>query len=100
MPCSLRQVIPSTSQRLVCWYVCARDRRDKIIKEPTNKDLYSGAPLLWRPWGPGKVSYIERCPHFGAKFAIRKHILVKARFLSTGILISVVSFKRGSNVLC
>ena len=25
---------------------------------------YSGTPLLWTPWGPSKVSCIERCPHF------------------------------------
>ena len=26
--------------------------------------VYSGAPLLWTPWEPGRVSCIERCPHF------------------------------------
>ena len=25
---------------------------------------YSGTSLLWTPWGPSKVSCIERCPHF------------------------------------
>ena len=30
--------------------------------------VYSGAPLLWTPWGPGEVSCIERCPHFRCKF--------------------------------
>ena len=25
---------------------------------------YSGTTLLWTPWEPGKVSCIERCPHF------------------------------------
>ena len=25
---------------------------------------YSGTPLSWTPWGPGKVSCIERYPHF------------------------------------
>ena len=25
---------------------------------------YSGAPLLWTPWGHGEVSCLERCPHF------------------------------------
>ena len=29
--------------------------------------IYSGAPLLWTPWGPSKVSCIERCPHFRGK---------------------------------
>ena len=35
---------------------------------------YSGAPLLWTPWGPGEVSRIERCPHFRGTFVLRKHI--------------------------
>ena len=39
------------------------------------KHNYSGAPLLWTPWGPGKVSCIERCPLFRGKFTFRKHIL-------------------------
>ena len=30
--------------------------------------VYSGTPLLWTPWGPGKVSCMERCPHFRSKF--------------------------------
>ena len=39
--------------------------------------IYSGTPLLcghsvWTPWGPGKVSCIERCPHFSGKFLLRK----------------------------
>ena len=29
---------------------------------------YSGAPLLWTPWGPGEVSCMKRCPHFRGKF--------------------------------
>ena len=33
---------------------------------------YSGTPLLWTPWGPGKVSCIERCPYFRGKFLLRK----------------------------
>ena len=35
---------------------------------------YSGTPLLWTPWGPSKVSCIERCAHFRGKFLLRKHI--------------------------
>ena len=35
------------------------------------KFSYSGTPLLWTLWGPGKVSCIERCPHFRGKFLIR-----------------------------
>ena len=35
---------------------------------------YSGTPLLWTPWGPSKVSCMERCPHFRGKFLLRKHI--------------------------
>ena len=35
---------------------------------------YSGTSLLWTPWGPNKVSCIERCPHFRGKFLLRKHI--------------------------
>ena len=41
--------------------------------------VYSGAPLLWTLWGPGKVSYIERCPHFRGKFLLGKHIWVTAK---------------------
>ena len=29
---------------------------------------YSGTPLLWTPWGPGEVSYIEKCPHSRGNF--------------------------------
>ena len=36
--------------------------------------IYSGTSLLWTPWGPNKVSCIERCPHFRGKFILRKHI--------------------------
>ena len=32
---------------------------------------YSGTPLLWTPWGPSKLSCIERCPHFRGKFILR-----------------------------
>ena len=35
---------------------------------------YSGTSLLWTPWGPSKVSCIERCPHFRDKFLLRKYI--------------------------
>ena len=31
---------------------------------------YSGAPLLWTPWGPGEVSCIEKCTNFRGKFII------------------------------
>ena len=34
--------------------------------------VYSGTPLLWTPWGPGKVSYIERGPYFRGKCICRK----------------------------
>ena len=27
--------------------------------------------LMWTPWGPGKVSCIERCPHFRNKYIIK-----------------------------
>ena len=37
-------------------------------------NMYSGTSLLWTPWGPSKVSCIERCPHFRGKFLLRKHI--------------------------
>ena len=36
--------------------------------------VYSGAPLLWTPWGPGEVPCIDRCPHFRGKFVPRKHV--------------------------
>ena len=39
-----------------------------------NPFYYNGTPLLWTPWGPGKVSCVERCPHFSGKFILRKHI--------------------------
>ena len=34
--------------------------------------IYNGTPLLWTPWEPGGVSYIERCPHFRGKLYIQK----------------------------
>ena len=53
--------------------------------------VYSGAPLLWTPWGPGEVSCIqwnpsivdtlgtwsciERCPHFRGKLIFKKAYL-------------------------
>ena len=62
---------------------------------------YSGTPLLWTPCGPSKVSCIERCPHFRGKFLLRKYIwdIVKCPQYR-GVLISGVSFKRGSTVIC
>ena len=61
---------------------------------------YSGTPLMWTPWGPGEVSCIERCPLFRGKFTLRKHIWDVAKCpLCRGVLISGVSFKRGSTVL-
>ena len=36
-----------------------------------SNSYYSGTPLLWVPWGPSRVSCIERCPHFGGKFMIK-----------------------------
>ena len=61
--------------------------------------LYSGTPLLWTPWGPGKVSCLEGCPHFKGKFLQRKHSwdIAKCPYYR-GVLISGVSFKRGSSV--
>ena len=38
------------------------------------KTVCSGTSLLWTPWGPSKVSCIERCPHFRGKCLLRKHI--------------------------
>ena len=58
---------------------------------------YSGTSLLWTPWGPSKVSW---CPHFRGKFLLRKHIWDIAKCPQyKGVLISVVSFKRGSTVV-
>ena len=34
------------------------------LKDLVKCPVYSGTPLLWKPWGPGEVSCIERCPHF------------------------------------
>ena len=62
--------------------------------------MYSGTPLMWTPWGPGEVSCIERCPHFRGKFLLRKHIWDIAKCPQCrGVLISGVSFKRGSTVV-
>ena len=36
---------------------------------------YSGTPLMWTPWGPGKVSSIERYLHFRGKFTCKKEYL-------------------------
>ena len=54
---------------------------------------------MWTLWGPCKVSCIERCPHFRGKFTLRKCIwdIVKCPYYR-GVLISGVSFKRGSTV--
>ena len=61
----------------------------------TVESLYCG-----HLWGPGEVSCIERCPHFRGKFIIlRKHVWDIAKCpLYRGVLISGVSFKRGSTV--
>ena len=63
--------------------------------------MHSGTLLLWTPWGPSKVSCTERCPHFRGKFLLRKHIwdihVSKCPYYR-GVLISGVSFKRGSTV--
>ena len=32
------------------------------------------------PWGPGKVSCIESCPHFRGKFTLRKRIWDTAKY--------------------
>ena len=61
--------------------------------------VYSGTPQLWTPWGPGEVSCIERCPHLRGKFTLGKHIWDTAKYpYYRGVLISGVSFKRGSTV--
>ena len=44
------------------------------------RGAYSGTSLLWTPWGPSKVSCIERCPHFRGKFLLRKHIWDISKF--------------------
>ena len=36
--------------------------------------VYSVTPLLWTPWGPGEVSCIERCPHFGGESALNTEV--------------------------
>ena len=48
--------------------------RGSFVKHFRIQGKYSGTPLLWTPWGPSKVSCIERCPHFRGKFLLRKHI--------------------------
>ena len=46
------------------------------------------------------MSCIERCPHFRGKFLFRKHIWNIAECPEyRGVLISGVSFKRGSTVV-
>ena len=54
---------------------------------------YSGTPLLWAPWGPGKVSCIEiytKKAYFGPSKVSLKY---RVSFFSG------VSYKRGSTVL-
>ena len=59
--------------------------------------VYSGAPLLWTPWGPGKVACTERCPRFRGKQ--KKHIwdIAKCPYFRD-VLILGVSLQRGSAV--
>ena len=60
---------------------------------------HGGTPLLRTPWGLGKVFCIERCPHFRGRFTFRKHVWVTAKCPQyRDVLISGVSFKRGSTV--
>ena len=56
---------------LLCWHNLSRPNRNTMH---LLNFMYSGVPLLWTPWGPGKVSCIERCPYFGGKFPLRMHI--------------------------
>ena len=58
--------------------------------------VYSG---LWTPWEPDKVVCTERCPLFGVIYT-KKHIWDTATCPQyRGVLISLVSFKRGSTVV-
>ena len=41
--------------------------------------LISGNLLLWTPWGPGEVSYIERCPHFRGNYTLKKAYLGRSK---------------------
>ena len=66
------------------------------LGDPVKCPVYSGTSLLWTPWGPAKVSCIERCPHFRGKFILQKDIAKCLKY--RGVLISGVSFKRGSTV--
>ena len=43
--------------------------------------LYCGSTS----WGPGKVSLIQRCPHFRGMFMLRKHIWVQQSVLNTEV---------------
>ena len=57
---------------------------------------YSRTPLLWTHWGPGKVSCIERCPHFRGKFiAYFGHSKSSLLQRCQGVLISGVSLFQG-----
>ena len=47
---------------------------------------------MWTPWGHGKMPCIERCPHFRGIWDMAKCPQYR------GVLISVVSFKRGFTV--
>ena len=56
-------------QQLHCSYSFSpRQAPGLILSTSCHVHVYSGAPLLWTPWGPGEVSCIERCPHFRGKF--------------------------------
>ena len=61
--------------------------RERGMEGTVSICMYSGAPLLWTPWGPGKVSCIERCPHLRGKFLFRKHIWDIASVFNTEVSI-------------
>ena len=47
-------------------------------------------------WGPGKMSCINRCPHFWGKFLLRKHTVNK----NCGVLSELQrEFKKGNTLV-
>ena len=64
---------------------------------PAQRIRHSGYVIQWSSsivytLGPGKVSCLERCPHFRGKFTLRKHIWKCPRYRGILVFILGVSF--------
>ena len=78
---------------------CSLTRRNTFLNSmpsPCRNEAginYSGPPLIWTPWAPGKVSCIERCPYFRGKVTLRMRIGDIAKCLYTEV--SLFRYYRG-----